>query len=81
MMPTWKYDVSHTFVFFVQALHIYTKIQEWLGRIPTSKHKKLRTSRLSHSAHVPDPGQMRNGYGRARGVKAAPLKRRSNEAI
>ena len=27
--------------------------------------KTLRNSRLSRSAHVPDPGQVRNGYARA----------------
>ena len=32
------------------------------------KFKNLGTSRLSRSAHVPDPGQVWNGYGRARGV-------------
>ena len=36
------------------------------------KCKILRTSRLSRSACVPDPGQVRNGYGRARGVWTAP---------
>ena len=46
-----------------------------------SKYKILGTSRLSRSAHVPDPGQVRNGYDRVRGVRAAPRRRRSNEAI
>ena len=36
------------------------------------KHQNFRTSRLSRSAHVPNPGQVRNGYGRVRGVGATP---------
>ena len=36
------------------------------------KHKILRTSRLSRSAHVPDRGQVRNGYGRAEAFEPPP---------
>ena len=53
-------------VFFFVYLHtLKSKNSSGVYRL---KYKKLRTFRLSRSAHVPDPGQVRNGYGRARGV-------------
>ena len=54
------------YVFFVQALHMLRSKKS--SGVYHPKLKKLRTSRLFRSAHVPDPGQVRNGYGRARGV-------------
>ena len=54
------------YVFFVQAPYM-PRSKSSLG-VNRPKNKKLRTSRLFCSAHVPDPGQVRNGYGRARGV-------------
>ena len=36
------------------------------------KYKNLRSPRLSRSAHVPDPGQVRNGYGRAKVCLSRP---------
>ena len=47
----------------------------------SSKYNIFANSCLSRSAPIPDPGQVRNEYGRARGVGAAPRRRRSNEAI
>ena len=54
------------YVFFVQALHMPRSKNS--SGVYHPKYKILRTSRLSRSAHVPDPGQVRDGYGRARGV-------------
>ena len=45
------------------------------------KYKKKRTSRLPRSASVRVHVKVRNGYGRARGVGAAPRRWRPNEAI
>ena len=56
------------YVFFVQALHIYMPRSKNSSGVYRPKNKNVRTSRLSRSAHVPDPGQVRNGYVRARGV-------------
>ena len=68
-------------MFFSFKLCIYMPRSNNSSGVYRPKSKKLRTSRLFRSAHVPDPGQVRNGYGRARGVWAAPRRRRSNEAI
>ena len=48
-------------LFFGQALHMPRSKNS--SGVHCPKYKKLRTSRLSRSAHVPDPGQVRNGYG------------------
>ena len=50
-------------------------------KITSSKYNIFATSRLSRSASVRVHVEVRNGYGRARGVGAAPRRRRSNEAI
>ena len=52
------------YVFFVQALH--TPRAKNSSGVYRRNYNHLRTSRLSRSAHVPDPGQVQNGYGRAR---------------
>ena len=54
------------YVLFVQAMHMPRSKNS--SGVYRPKYKKLRPSRSSRSAHVPDPGQVRNGYGRARGV-------------
>ena len=54
------------YVFFVQAHHMPGSKNS--SGVYRPKYKKLRTSHLSRSAHVADPGQVRNGYGRARCV-------------
>ena len=46
-----------------------------------NKNKNALSSRLSRSASIRLHVEVRNGYGRARGVGAAPRRRRSNEAI
>ena len=50
-------------------------------KVTSSKYNIFATSRLSRSSSVRVHVEVRNGYGRARGVGAAPRKRRSNEAI
>ena len=49
-------------------------------RVPP-KMQFLATSRLSLLTPVRAGGLVRNGYGRARGVGAAPRRQRSNDAI
>ena len=72
---------SHVWFFRSSSLCIICQDPRICSGVYRPKYKNLRTSRLSRSAHVPDPGQVRNGYGRARGVWAALRGRRSNEAI
>ena len=80
MMPTWKYMFCYM-IFSLEALYIYMpRFKNSLG-VYHLKCKIFRTSRLSCLGHVPAPGQVRSGYGKARGVWAAPHRRRSNEAI
>ena len=55
--------IFFAYVFFVQALYM-PRFKNSSG-VYRPKYKNLCTSRLSRSAHVPDPGQVRNGYGRA----------------
>ena len=55
---------------------IQPKYQDYL-----LEYNIFATSRLSRSASVRVHVEVRNGYGRARGVGAAPRRRRSNETI
>ena len=58
---------SHVNVFFVQALHMYAKIQEKLGRIRPKIQKIAHFSLVSLSPRTrsrPDAERIRHGEGR-----------------
>ena len=62
-------------------LYIYMPRSKNSSGVYHPKYKKKRTSRLSRSASIRILVDVRDGYGRARGIGAAPRRRRSNEAI
>ena len=66
----------------IYSFKLYICQDPRIARAYTAQNtKKKRTSRLSRSASIRVHVEVRNGYGRARGVGAAPRSRRSYEAI
>ena len=65
--------------YFVQALHMPRSKNS--SGVYRPKYIFFRTSCLSGSASTRVHVEVGNGYGRVRGVGAAPRRRRSNEAI
>ena len=75
MMIIWKCCL------LIYSFKLYICQDPRTARAYTSKIQKKRTSRLSRSASIRVHVEVRNGYGGARGVRAAPRRRRSNEAL
>ena len=80
-MPIWKWRQFGNVApyLFVQALHMPRSKNS--SGVYRPEYKKQRTSRLSRSASIRVHVDVRNGYGMARGVGAAPGGWRLNKAI
>ena len=66
----------------IYSFKLYVCQDPRIARAYTAQsNKKMRTYRLPRSASIRVRVEVRNEYDRARGVGAAPRRRRSNEAI
>ena len=66
----------------IYSFKLYICQDPRIARAYTAQNtKKKRPSRLSRSASIRAHVEVRDGYGRARGVGAAPRRQRSHEPI
>ena len=74
-------DANLEMLSFIYSFKLYICQDQRIARAYIAQNTKKSALRLSRSASIRVHVDVRNGYGRARGVGAGPRGQRSNEAI